>query len=92
MSGVEPSVAIDDGQPCRWMGCARLQATHLGLWRVQETQKKDVSEELSGRQGMTKDQLETAFPLQLQKVMGSSGSHTMLQLARNCGQGSLESW
>ena len=40
---------------------ARLQATHLGLWQVQETQKKEIFEELAGRQGMTKEQLETAF-------------------------------
>ena len=40
---------------------ARLQATHLGLWQVQETQKKEIFDELAGRQGMTKEQLESAF-------------------------------
>ena len=40
---------------------ARLQATHLGLWRVQETQKKEIFEELAGRQGMTMEQLNSAF-------------------------------
>ena len=49
---------------------ARLQATHLGLWRVQETQKNEVFEELSGRQGMTKDQLETAFTVATQRPHG----------------------
>ena len=49
---------------------ARPQATHLGLWRVQETQKKEVFEELSGRQGMTSDQLETAFTVATQRPHG----------------------
>ena len=40
---------------------ARLQATHLGLWQVQEVSKKEIFEELAGRQGMTKEQLESAF-------------------------------
>ena len=40
---------------------ARLQATHLGLWQVQETQKKEIFEELAGRQGMTLEQLNSAF-------------------------------
>ena len=40
---------------------ARLQATHLGLWAVQEVAKKEIFDELAGRQGMTKEQLETAF-------------------------------
>ena len=40
---------------------ARLQATHLGLWAVQAVSKDEVFAELAGRQGMTKEQLETAF-------------------------------
>ena len=40
---------------------ARLQATHLGLWQVQETQKREIFEELAGRQGMTMEQLNSAF-------------------------------
>jgi len=40
---------------------ARLQATHIGLWQVQETPKKEIFEELAGRQGMTLEQLNSGF-------------------------------
>ena len=49
---------------------ARLQATHLGLWAVQEVQKKEIFEELAGRQGMTKEQLETAFQIATNRPHG----------------------
>ncbi len=49
---------------------ARLQATHLGLWQVQETQKKEIFEELAGRQGMTLEQLTTAFQVATSKPHG----------------------
>ena len=60
---------------------ARLQATHLGLWRVQETQKKEVFEELSGRQGMTSDQLESAFDV------ATRAPHGFLWIAYNAPAG-----
>ena len=40
---------------------ARMQATHLGVWQVQSTQWEEIRSELAGRQGMSKDQLETAW-------------------------------
>ena len=49
---------------------ARLQATHLGLWQVQETQKKEIFEELAGRQGMTMEQLASGFQTATSKPHG----------------------
>ena len=40
---------------------ARMQATHLGVWQVQSTQWEDIRGELAGRQGMSKEQLESAW-------------------------------
>ena len=37
---------------------ARLQATHLGVWAVQQTMWEDIRSELAGRQGMSKEQLD----------------------------------
>ena len=60
---------------------ARLQATHLGLWRVQETQKNEVFEELSGRQGMTRDQLSSSFDV------ATRAPHGFLWIAYNAPSG-----
>ena len=49
---------------------ARLQATHLGLWAVQSTQKDEIFSELAGRQGMSKDNLESAFQTATAKSHG----------------------
>ena len=40
---------------------ARMQATHLGVWQVQSTQWEEIRGELAGRQGMSKEQLESAW-------------------------------
>ena len=40
---------------------ARLQATHLAIWAVQTTQWQQVRDELAGRQGMSREQLESAW-------------------------------
>ena len=40
---------------------ARLQATHLAIWAVQQTQWIQVRDELAGRQGMSREQLEGAW-------------------------------
>ena len=60
---------------------ARLQATHLGLWRVQETQKKEIFEELAGRQGMTMEQLASGFQT------ATSKPHGFLWIAYNAPSG-----
>ena len=48
---------------------------------MQETQKKEVFEELSGRQGMTSDQLETAFSV------ATRAPHGFLWIAYNAPSG-----
>ncbi len=40
---------------------ARLQATHLGVWAVQSTQWQQIRDELAGRQGMSREQLDSAW-------------------------------
>ena len=40
---------------------ARLQATHLAVWAVQQTQWVQIRDELAGRQGMSREQLEGAW-------------------------------
>ncbi len=40
---------------------ARLQATHLGIWAVQMTQWQQVRDELAGRQGMSREALDSAW-------------------------------
>ncbi len=58
-------------QSCKMLAkAARLQATHLGLWAVQGTQKDEVFSELPGRQGMSEDQLESAFQTATAKPHG----------------------
>ena len=49
---------------------ARLQATHLGVWAVQQSMWEDIRSELAGRQGMSKEQLEQAWRLATQKPHG----------------------
>ncbi len=61
---------------------ARLQATHLGVWAVQETQKSEIFAELAGRQGMSKEDLEVAWQTATQKP------HGFLWLAYNAPVGS----
>ena len=40
---------------------ARLQATHLAVWAVQHTQWTQIRDELAGRQGMSREQLDQAW-------------------------------
>ena len=40
---------------------ARLQATHLAVWAVQQTQWLQIRDELAGRQGMSREQLDAAW-------------------------------
>ena len=49
---------------------ARLQATHLGVWAVQQSIWEDIRSELAGRQGMSKEQLEEAWRVATQKPHG----------------------
>ncbi len=59
---------------------ARLQATHLGLWAVQEVAKQEIFE-LAGRQGMTNEQLEAAFSV------ATARPHGFLFIAYNAPAG-----
>ena len=61
---------------------ARLSATHLGIWAVQMTQWTQVRDELAGRQGMIRDDLDPAFATATQKP------HGFLWLAYNAPVGS----
>ena len=49
---------------------ARLQATHIGVWGVQSTQWTEIRDELAGRPGMTREDLETAWQHATQKPHG----------------------
>ena len=49
---------------------ARLQATHLGVWAVQQSMWEDIRSELAGRQGMSKEQLAEAWRVATQKPHG----------------------
>ena len=49
---------------------ARLQATHLGVWAVQQAMWDDIRGELAGRQGMSKEQLESAWRTATQRPHG----------------------
>ena len=60
---------------------ARLQATHLAIWAVQSTQWTQVRDELAGRQGMSKEQLESAWQT------ATSRPHGFLWIAYNAAPG-----
>ncbi len=49
---------------------ARLRATHLGVWAVQATQWQQIRDELGGRQGMSREQLESAWQTATSKPHG----------------------
>ena len=49
---------------------ARLQATHIGVWGVQSTQWTEIRDELAGRQGMSREDLEMAWQTATQKPHG----------------------
>ena len=61
---------------------ARLQATHLGVWAVQQTQWDEIRSELAGRQGMSKEDLEVAWQTATRQP------HGFLWLAYNAPVGS----
>ena len=61
---------------------ARLQATHLGVWAVQQTQWDDIRSELAGRQGMSREDMDVAFATAPQQP------HGFLWLAYNAPEGS----
>ena len=61
---------------------ARLQATHLGVWAVQQIQWDEIRSKLAGRQGMSKEDLEVAWQT------ATSKSHGFLWLAYNAPVGS----
>ena len=61
---------------------ARLQATHLGVWAVQQTQWDEIRAELAGRQGMSKEDLEVAWQTATRQP------HGFLWLAYNAPVGS----
>ena len=61
---------------------ARLQATHLAIWAVQATQWTQVRDELAGRQGMSRENLEMAWQT------ATSKPHGFLWIAYNAPQGS----
>ena len=60
---------------------ARLQATNIGVWGVQSTQWQEIRDELAGRQGMSRDDLEMAWQTATQKP------HGFLWLALNAPPG-----
>ena len=60
---------------------ARLQATHLAIWAVQSTQWQQVRDELAGRQGMSREQLESAWQT------ATSRPHGFLWIAYNAEPG-----
>ena len=60
---------------------ARLQATHLAIWAVQATQWTQVRAELAGRQGMSRDQLDSAWQT------ATSHPHGFLWLSYNAEPG-----
>ena len=49
---------------------ARLQATHIGVWGVQSTQWQEIRDELAGRQGLSRDDLEMAWQTATQRPHG----------------------
>ena len=49
---------------------ARLQATHIGVWGVQSTQWQEIRDELAGRQGMSREDLEMAWQTATKKPHG----------------------
>ena len=61
---------------------ARLQATHLGVWAVQQTQWDEIRAELAGRQGMSREDLEVAWQTATRQP------HGFLWLAYNAPVGS----
>ena len=55
-------VVVINTQSYKHLGrAARLQATHLGVWAVQHSQWNEIRDELAGRQGMSREQLEIAW-------------------------------
>ena len=61
---------------------ARLQATHLAVWAVQATQWAQIRDELAGRQGMSRENLEMAWQTATTKP------HGFLWIAYNAPHGS----
>ena len=51
---------------------ARLQATHIGVSGVQSTQWTEIRDELAGREGLSRDDLEMAWQTATQKPHGFS--------------------
>ena len=49
---------------------ARLQATHIAVWAVQETQWIQIRDEIAGRQGMSKEVLDQCFKTATSKPHG----------------------
>ena len=60
---------------------ARLSATHLGIWAVQMTQWVQVRDELAGRQGMSKEQLDQAWQV------ATARPHGFLWISYNAAPG-----
>ncbi len=60
---------------------ARLQATHLAIWAVQSNEWVAVRDELAGRQGMSREQLDTAWRT------ATSHPHGFLWISYNAPQG-----
>ena len=61
---------------------ARLQATHVAVWAVQETQWIQIRDELAGRQGMSREELDAAWRT------ATSRPHGFLWIAYNAPPGS----
>ena len=66
-------------------GAARLQASHLGLFKVADSEFKAVLEEVAGRSGLSEDKLRAAWKIATSREFG------YLWLALNNPEG-LQLW